>query len=355
MTLRLTVAEDAWRAHLHELTAAVPGLVPVVKGNGYGFGRALLADVAAGFARSIAVGTVHEVLDIRPDRFDEVVVLTPVLAPALAPLLSTAPTAPKNPRIAAADRPSLPGNTVLTVGCHAHVDALVEAGWRGPVNVKLASAMRRYGAEPAELASLVGHVRASGLEVRRALFHPPLVTGAYTSRDVVDSITAWLDMLDGPGVLGGSGGLDPSVPFSTSHLDAAAFAALVAAHPHHRFELRLGTALWHGDKSMLHLGADVLDRREVDAGAPAGYRGLPVPTAGTLVMIGAGSAHGVAPLADGSSPFHFARRRLALHEAPHMHTSMVFIPLGDQVPEIGDLVDVQRPLITVSVDELVGR
>lgn len=335
MTLRLTVAEDAWRAHLHELTTAVPGLVPVVKGNGYGFGRALLADVAAGFARSIAVGTVHEVLDIGPDRFDEVVVLTPVLA--------------------AADRPPLPGNIVLTVGCHAHVDALVEAGWRGPVNVKLASAMRRYGAEPAELASLVGHVRTSGLEVRRALFHPPLVTGAYTSRNVVDAITAWLEVLDSLDSLDGSGALDPSVPFSTSHLDATAFAALVAAHPQRRFELRLGTALWHGDKSMLHLGADVLDRREVEAGAPAGYRGLPVPTAGTLVMIGAGSANGVAPLADGSSPFHFARRRLALHEAPHMHTSMVFVPAGELVPAIGEFVDVQRPLITTLVDELVWR
>jgi hypothetical protein len=335
MTLRLTVAEDAWRAHLHELTAAVPGLVPVVKGNGYGFGRAQLADVAAGFARSIAVGTVHEVHDIGADRFHEIVVLTPVLA--------------------AAARPPLPGNLVLTVGCHAHVDALVEAGWRGPVNVKLASAMRRYGAEPAELVSLVGHVRASGLEVRRALFHPPLVTGAYTSRDVVDAITAWLEELDSLDSLDGSGRLDPSVPLSTSHLDTAAFAALVAAHPHRRFELRLGTALWHGDKSMLHLGADVLDRREVDAATPAGYRGLPVPTDGTLVMIGAGSAHGVAPLADGSSPFHFARRRLALHEAPHMHTSMAFVPAGELVPAIGDLVDVQRPLITTLVDELVWR
>jgi hypothetical protein len=236
---------------------------------------------------------------------------------------------------------------VLTVGSHAHVDALVAAEWRGPVNLKLSSAMRRYGAEPAELAAIVDHVRASGLEVRRALFHPPLVTGEYTGRHVVDAITTWLATLEGLEAL------DPSVPLSTSHLDPASFAALVATHPRRRLELRLGTALWHGDKSMLHLAADVLDRRPVTAATPAGYRGRPVPVDGTLVMIGAGSAHGVAPLADGSSPFHFARRRLALHEAPHMHTSMAFVPAGETTPAIGEFVDVQRPLITTFVDELV--
>ena len=39
-------------------------------------------------------------------------------------------------------------------------------------------------------------------------------------------------------------------------------------------------------------------------------------------MVGAGTAHGVQPLDDGRSPFHFARQRLALLEPPHMHTSM---------------------------------
>jgi hypothetical protein len=38
-----------------------------------------------------------------------------------------------------------------------------------------------------------------------------------------------------------------------------------------------------------------------------------------------------------------------------MHTSMAFVPAGEPVPAIGDLVDVQRPLITTLVDELVWR
>ena len=71
-----------------------------------------------------------------------------------------------------------------------------------------------------------------------------------------------------------------------------------------------------------------------------------MPGDGTLVMVGAGTAHGVHPLGDGRSPFHFARRRLDLVEPPHMHTSMVFVPAGDPAPRCGDIVDVQRPLIS---------
>jgi alanine racemase len=230
---------------------------------------------------------------------------------------------------------------VPTVGNRAHVEALVTAGWRGAVNVKIASAMHRYGVEPNDLAAMLDTLRDAGLEPRRALFHPPLVTAQHTADDVVAAIEVWLAHLD------------PALTVSTSHLDPATFTLLAAAHPERRFELRLGTTLWHGDKSMLHVDADVLDVHPVNAGTPAGYRGDPVPADGTLVMIGAGSAHGVAPLADGRSPFHFARQRLSLHEAPHMHTSMAFVPVGEPCPTVGDRVDVQRPLITTAVDEVV--
>ncbi len=318
MTLRLTVDDVAWRAHLQAVTTAVDGLVPVVKGNGYGFGRARLADVAAGFAQRIAVGTVHELHDVAVDRFDEVLVLTPAVSPP----------------------DDLPAGSVPTIGSAAHVEALDGAGWRGPVSVKLASSMHRYGVEPHGLAALVGAARAAGLQPCRYLFHPPLVTAQHGETEVMAAVEAWLDHLD------------PALPFSVSHLGPAAFTALARWHPTRRIELRLGTALWHGDKSMLHLNADVVDVAPVEAGTAVGYRGVRIGVDGHLVMVGAGSAHGVAALADGRSPFHFARTRLELVEAPHMHTSMVVVPDGDPCPRIGDRVDVQRPLISTLVDEL---
>jgi hypothetical protein len=69
-------------------------------------------------------------------------------------------------------------------------------------------------------------------------------------------------------------------------------------------------------------------------------------------MVGAGTAHGVHPLPDGRSPFHFARRRLVLVEPPHMHTSMVWIAADEPVPAVGAEVDVQVPLTHVLPDRV---
>jgi alanine racemase len=294
-----------WRSHVASVVNAVDGLVPVVKGNGYGFGRIELARLAGEFADTVAVGTVHE-LEGLPAELN-VVVLTPTLTPP-------ATTAP-----------------ILTVGSDAHIAAL--QGWSGRVLVKLASSMQRFGRGD----ELVERASAGGLDVVGVSIHPPLAgTTDDHAREIVDLLDA----------------VDPALPVWVSHLDPAAVATLPESHT---YRLRLGTALWHGDKSFLHLDADVLDVRGVDAGRPAGYRQGPVAGDGHLVMIGAGTANGVAPLPDGRSPFHFERRRLALHEPPHMHTSMAFVPAGEPLPEVGNRVDLQRPLTQTTVDEYVWQ
>ena len=99
----------------------------------------------------------------------------------------------------------------------------------------------------------------------------------------------------------------------------------------------------------------MLDVRPARAGTVAGYRQVEMPVDGRLVMVGAGTAHGVHPLPDGRSPFHFERRRLPLLEPPHMHTSMVVAAAGAPAPDVGDQVDVQRPLISTYVDEVRWR
>ena len=313
MTLRLTVATDEWRDHVRRTARRMPGLVPVVKGNGYGFGRATLAGIAAELADTIAVGTVHE-LDHVPAGVTPVVLTPALTAPATV-------------------------NPILTVGSVAHARAL--DGWPGRVLVKLASSMRRYGATPDTVGALTAAARASGLDVVGFSVHPPL---AGTDDEHLDDVNHWVDRLD------------PTDEVWVSHLTPAAVAGLRQAWPGRRFRVRLGTALWHGEgRAALHLGADVLDVRPVLAGTHAGYRQGTLAADGALVMVGAGSAHGVVPLDDGRSPFHFARTRLALLEPPHMHTSMVFVPAGDPTPRVGDVVDVQRPLITTAVDEVRWR
>lgn len=316
MTIRLTVRSAVWRAHVVDIVTRVDGLVPVVKGNGYGFGRRWLAERAAEFADTVAVGTVHELAGL-PERLTPVV-LTPVG-------LDVFRLDEVRERVAASD-------PVLTVGADHHVAALDHEGWRGRVLVKLTSDMRRFGRGP----ELVTTARDAGLEVVGVSVHPPL---AGTDDDHLAQIERHL------------GGVDPSIPVWVSHLGIDAYGALTVRHPDRTLRLRLGTALWHGDKRALQLSADVLDVREVAAGDRAGYRQAEVAGDGWLVMIGAGTANGVFPLDDGRSPFHFARTRLALHESPHMHTSMAFVPAAAPCPRPGDRVDVQRPLTTTLVDE----
>lgn len=318
MTVWLTIHRDAWLGHVHQTVDAYgQGLVPVVKGNGYGVGRAALHEVVRDSgAPMVCVGTVHELHDVPP-------ALTPVvLTPTLAAPTSTRP--------------------VLTVGHVRHVDAL--AGWSGRVMVKLASSMHRYGAPAADLESLVARVRAADLAIEAYALHLPL---AGDDQQRLAEIEAWLPHLEA------------EIPVWVSHLTPASFQSLGAAHPDRRFGIRVGTALWHGvpKRPFLRLSADVLHTRAVRSGEVAGYRHVAVPVDGTLVAIGAGTAAGVTPLDHADplqrGPFHYERRRLVLLEPPHMHTSLVVVPAGDPCPSVGDMVDVQRPLTSTAVDELV--
>src|SRR5689334_21345775 len=79
MAVTLHVETARWRAMVDEAWASYNNLIPVVKGNGYGFGRAWLAQEAVQRgATEVAVGTVYELahvlaMPVRP------IVLTPSL------------------------------------------------------------------------------------------------------------------------------------------------------------------------------------------------------------------------------------------------------------------------------------
>jgi len=328
VALTLTIDEARWRAHLASVVAGMPALVPVVKGNGYGLGiKRLAVEAVALGARELCVGTVHELAHL-PAGGPTPMVLTPALRHELAGIRSDA---------------------VLVVGSPAHLEELLAGGWRGPVVVKVQTSMRRYGVAPAGAAGLAERCAAHGMAVRGWSLHPPLASappvGPSAAMTGAEANLVELGRL----VHALPGGL----PVYVSHLDAEGWASLRAAHPSRDLRIRLGTALWHGDKATLHLGADVADVTPVAAGDRVGYRRTEVPVDGHLVLVTAGSSHGVGRLAGGLSPFHFGRRRLLLLEDPHMHTSMCVAASGDPCPGVGDVVDVQRPLIHTWPDRVV--
>src|SRR5690606_119130 len=78
VTLTLYVDAERWRSQHKRVIDSYPGIVPVAKGNGYGFGVERLAQEAAGFGADIlAVGTYDE-MQVAAKVFEgDLLVLTP--------------------------------------------------------------------------------------------------------------------------------------------------------------------------------------------------------------------------------------------------------------------------------------
>jgi alanine racemase len=225
---------------------------------------------------------------------------------------------------------------VLTVGSLDHVAALRSHNWQGSVLIKLQSTMQRFGVAGNELAALQSACTKESLNVVGWSIHPPLNND---NQDRSGEVSCWMELLH------------DNLPVYISHITAEQIGSLRSQFPNRTFVSRLGTSLWLGDKSMMKLTAEVLDVHAVDGGT-AGYRSTALPGSGHIVIVGAGSAHGVSEIVGVGSPFHFAQQRVALVEPPYMHSSMLFVPVGQPVPRVGERVDVQQPLTRVSADTI---
>ncbi|MCU1536359.1 MAG: alanine racemase domain protein, partial [Humibacillus sp.] len=81
MSFVLHVDGDRWRASHDRFVAARPGVVPVIKGNGYGFGRDLLCAEATRLSLpTIAVGTYAELPEALAAFAGDVLVMEPFRA-----------------------------------------------------------------------------------------------------------------------------------------------------------------------------------------------------------------------------------------------------------------------------------
>ncbi len=79
MTFRLTIDEPRWHAAIRRAAAQSPGLVPVIKGNGYGFGRERLAELCGRLGvDTVAVGTEAEIPSVRLGFHGTIAVMAPL-------------------------------------------------------------------------------------------------------------------------------------------------------------------------------------------------------------------------------------------------------------------------------------
>lgn len=359
MSLVLHVDGDRWRAHLRAFAEARPGLVPVVKGNGYGFGNGRLARRTQWLADqglggdTLAVGTYAEIGDVA-QRFDgDLVVLSP-----WRPW-------DDDDGAAASDDPRV----IHTVGRLADLTALLDSPGRPRVLLERLTSMKRHGFTARGLREAMALVadRPGGVRVEGVSVHLPLDRGdnlAEAGQLMTDVVAA------GFGEHG-----ERVATVWISHLSSAGLAELAGQYPDFTFRPRIGTDLWLGDRGALRVTARVLDSHPVERGERFGYRGRPVPRTGTLLVVSGGTAHGIgleAPTGEGSvraravtlarggldavglakSPYTVAGKARYFAEPPHMQASMLFLPSGVDVPATGDEVEVRVRFTATTFDRV---
>lgn len=347
MSLTLTVDGERWRRHLRTIADQTPGLVPVAKGNGYGFGLGRLARRTAWLgADTLAVGTYEELPEVR-QRFDrDLLVLTP-----------WRPTGSELPD-------GLPSRRVIhTVSRLADLLALLDLDPDARIVLERMTSMRRHGMSADELRAAARLLDRRPATVEGVAFHLPLAAGAHLTEVVglVNDVVA--------------AGL-ATRRLWVSHLTPPELATLRTSYADFEVRPRIGTDLWLGDRGALRVTATVLDVHEVERGDVFGYRGHTVPKAGHILVVSGGTAHGIgleAPTGDHSiraraatlarggldavgfvrSPFSVDGKPRLFAEPPHMQASMLFLPHGPQVPVVGDEVDVRVRYTATAFDHVV--
>lgn len=338
MPLTLTIDRVRWEAHQRELIADVPGLVPVAKGNGYGFGLELLAEQSGRLGLpTLAVGVAQEVDRVRAGGFTgDVVVLNP-----WRPFDEVATAQLGDPSI------------IVTV---SRVEDLVALASKHPgtrVLVEIKTAMHRHGLDPAQ----VDRLTLDALTLEGWTIHLPADGSLAAARSLA---------LAGLAVRKG--------PVWVSHLSEADYRAL-HAELDVETHMRIGTRLWLGDRHAYRTTATVLDVHPISKGAPLGYHQVKAPKNGFILIISGGTAHGVAmaaPVPQRSlrqrgvtvleglldaagrtlSPFEVGGRKRSFAEPPHMHSSMIFVPGSAPLAQVGDEVPVTTRMTTVTTDEI---
>lgn len=353
MPLTLYVDGDRWRTHLTTVRDARPGIVPVIKGNGYGFGLECLAERAEWLGvDTVAAGMYQEVAALRGQFSGSVLVLTP-----WRPFET---------------RAVFERHVVHTAGRLEDLTALAArsaGGDRPRVILERLTSMRRHGFSARDLreaARLCDDVVVEGVAV-----HLPIVSTGPTRRSQGSHLTEVIRLMTDVVAAG-----LPSRRVYVSHLTDPEIASLRQTYPEYDVRPRIGTELWLGDRDALRACATVLDVHPVERGDVYGYRSRTAPAAGTILVVSGGTSHGIgleaptggatlkdraARIAKGGldaagfvrSPYTVDGKLRLFAEPPHMQASMLFLSTGARVPEVGDEVDVRVRFTATSFDETV--
>jgi alanine racemase len=362
MTFTLKIDATKLRAHLvsvmNSYATAGAELVPVIKGNGYGFGRGLLASEASRLGcHRIAIGTVWELGQTLADFAGEVLVLEPFNS--------------SDESAVAQWRSHLEHNANRIIVTVSDQDlASVRAAGAKNIYLEGKTSLSRFGLLPFDMQSLTNF---NDLKVLGLSLHLPIVqlaskvdatteiSAAFDGAELSQSMTEawnWIVLFE---ELSNKYSLPKHI--SLSHVSDKQVRSLKNMMQSYNFnleiEVRAGTKLWLGEPSALQACGTVLQIHEITHRQTVGYQQIDSGSNKRLIVVSGGTAHGVAMAAPSNagslrkkgvaiaegfsqaigkvrSPFSYKSKNLDFVEPPHMQVSMLWsndmsIVVGDEL------------------------
>lgn len=381
MTFTLHVDSAKFRKHtksvVDDFAKSQAQTVPVIKGNGYGFGRRLLAHESTQLGVSqIAVGTVYELEQALADFSGTIKVLEPF-----------------SPLDVAANRVWA---SVLAHNSHRVVAILTGEDYAAAARVGIKTvhlegltSLSRFGVLQSDMDELI-FADSHGITISGLHLHLPIVAADIrhiamleTNKELserrrspqVMEVFSWVLQL-APHV----NKLGNPLHVSLSHINAKDISALHQLAKLFQFDvtfdIRVGTSLWLGEPKALRATGTVLAIHEGGYGhRHVGYSQVDSHGHKRIVVISGGTSHGVALSAPSNastlrkrgialtegiyqavgkvrSPFKFKGDNLVFVEPPHMHVSMVWCE--NESIAIGDEIDCTVRQTTAHFDRIVG-
>lgn len=378
MTFSLNVDAAKFRSHLvsimNSYASAGAELVPVIKGNGYGFGREVLADEATRLGcHRIAIGTVWELGQALADFPGEILILEPFNSVDAGSVLQW--------------RMHLEHNSERIIVTVSNTDlAAVRSAGAKNIYLEGKTSLSRFGILPFDLQSIENF---NDLKVMGLSLHLPIVQ----LRSKVEATTEISSAFDGASlsqsmtetwnwiVLYQELVTKFSLPkhLSLSHVDTDQVKSLKKMMQSYNIDLeievRIGTKLWLGEPSALQVTGTVLQIHELTHRQTVGYQQTESGSNKRLIIVSGGTAHGVAMAAPSNagslrkkgvaiaegfsqaigkvrSPFSFNGKNLDFVEPPHMQISMLWS--NDMTIAVGDKLNCNVRNTTTNFDSVIG-
>jgi hypothetical protein len=370
MSFTLHVDAQKWRHHLADViadcSAAGATLLPVIKGNGYGFGREVLARETQRLnLPAIAVGTVFEL--------DQALAQFPGTCVVLEPYLPDdgAATAEWQRLLAHhADR-------IVATVAGTHLQQVHAAGAQR-VRLEGVTSMQRFGMSAADIDRLLRSTRLARL-IEALTLHLPTTKPDVERTAILESsvrsqsksewgteVAAWVSSWRALAT-------DHELPLkvSVSHLPDE---DLHSGFGDIAVEVRVGTSFWLGAPESLRVTGTVLSVTPAVTGR-VGYTQVAAGHGSQVVVVSGGTSHGVAmaapsapksvrrkaiSIAEGlgealgrvASPFRHRGRQLRFVEPPHMQVSMLWTTSQDIA--VGDELECRVRHTTAQFDRVTG-